>query len=55
MKHPLITLALIFSVFLFSSCDAIASIFQAGMTVGVIMVIAIVAIIIFVISRFTKK
>lgn len=39
--------------FLFSSCSVIEGIFKAGMGVGIFIVIAIIAIIIFVISKLT--
>jgi len=42
-------------VVLFSSCSAIEGIFKAGMGVGIFIVIAIIALVIFIISRFSKK
>ncbi|MGK4567873.1 hypothetical protein [Flavobacterium sp. 3HN19-14] len=39
---------------LFSSCEVIGDIFKAGMGVGIFIVIAIIAVIIFIISRFKK-
>lgn len=39
---------------LLTSCEAIGDIFQAGMTVGIIIVIAVVVLIIWLISRFRK-
>jgi hypothetical protein len=41
--------------FLFTSCSLIEGIFKAGMGVGIFIVIAVIAVIIFIISRFTKK
>ncbi|MFN2459009.1 MAG: hypothetical protein ABR502_12480 [Chitinophagaceae bacterium] len=37
-----------------SSCEAIGDIFQAGMWVGVIVVVAVVALIIWLVSRFRR-
>jgi hypothetical protein len=37
-----------------SSCELIGDIFQAGMAVGIIVVVAIVALIIWIISRFRR-
>ena len=37
-----------------TSCEAIGDIFQAGVGVGIFLVIAVVAIIIWIISRFKK-
>lgn len=42
-------------LFLFSSCSVIEGIFKVGLGVGVFIVIAVVALILFIISRFTKK
>jgi hypothetical protein len=38
----------------FSSCEAIGDIFQAGMTVGIIVVVAVVALVIWLVSRFRR-
>ncbi|MCA0349013.1 MAG: hypothetical protein LCH35_07105 [Bacteroidetes bacterium] len=40
---------------LFTSCSAIESIFKAGMGVGIFIVIAILAIIVYIISKFSDK
>ncbi|HQA73692.1 hypothetical protein [Flavobacterium sp.] len=40
---------------LFTSCSAIESIFKAGMGVGIFIVIAILAIIVYIISKFSGK
>lgn len=42
-------------LFLFSSCSVIEGIFKVGLGVGVFIVIAVVALILFIVSRFTKK
>jgi hypothetical protein len=38
-----------------SSCSAIESIFKAGIGVGIFIVFAIIAIVVFVVIRFGKK
>lgn len=56
MKKQILTAALfIFILTCFTSCDAIAGIFKAGMGVGIFIVVAIVAVIIYIMSRFGKK
>ena len=42
-------------VMFYSSCAAIEGIFKAGVWVGVIVVVAIIAVIIWIFSRFTKR
>ena len=37
-----------------SSCELIGDIFQAGMAVGIIVIVAIVALIIWLVSRFRR-
>jgi hypothetical protein len=50
-----LTLPLLFLVMLcFSSCEAIAGIFKAGVAVGIIVVVVVIAIIIWIISLFRK-
>ncbi|UPT71257.1 MAG: hypothetical protein M0D53_02290 [Flavobacterium sp. JAD_PAG50586_2] len=39
----------------FTSCEVIEGIFKAGMGVGIFIVIAVIAVIIWIISRFGKK
>lgn len=41
--------------FLFTSCEVIEGIFKAGMGVGIFIVIAVIAVIIFIISKFSKR
>jgi hypothetical protein len=43
------------SFFSFSSCQAIGDIFKAGVWAGVLLVVAIVALVIFIISRVMGK
>jgi hypothetical protein len=45
------TLILLF----FTSCEVVEGIFKAGMGVGIFIVIAVIAVIIWIISRFGKK
>lgn len=51
---PLFCLLFLFST-LFTSCELVQGIFEAGMAVGIFVVIAIIALIIFIISRFSSK
>lgn len=54
MKSLFSKVVLLFMIsFLFTSCSVIEGIFKAGMGVGIFIVIAIIAIIIFVISKLT--
>jgi hypothetical protein len=46
---------LVMSCFSFGSCQAIAGIFKAGVWSGVLLVIGIIALIIFIISRLSGK
>ena len=46
-------LALFLSTLL-TSCEVIGDIFQAGMTVGIVIVIAVIVLIVWLISRFRK-
>ncbi|MDD3005368.1 MAG: hypothetical protein PHH66_10720 [Flavobacterium sp.] len=39
----------------FTSCEVIEGIFKLGMGVGIFMVIAIIAVIIFIITKLNKK
>jgi hypothetical protein len=57
MKKTLLKLSifLIFCTLFLTSCSAIEGIFKAGMGVGIFIVIAIIAIIVFVAMRFSKK
>ncbi|MGV8877898.1 MAG: hypothetical protein ACOH2A_02580 [Sphingobacteriaceae bacterium] len=54
MKKITIPLLLTF-LFLFSSCEAIKGIFSAGVYTGVIMVVVVVALIIWLIAKFTGR
>ena len=49
----LCTLLLVLMVGL-SSCELVGDIFQAGMTVGIIVVVVIVALLIWLVSRFRR-
>ncbi|MDQ7961507.1 MULTISPECIES: hypothetical protein [Flavobacterium] len=45
---------LLLILFTFSSCEVVEGIFNLGVGVGVFIVIAIIALVIFIISRFKK-
>ena len=51
----LTTFFLLFISFTLSSCEAIAGIFKAGMGVGIFIVIAVVAVIAYIVMRARKK
>ena len=56
MKKQLQLAALfIFILTFFSSCDVITGIFKAGMGVGIFIILAFVAVIIYIMSRLGKK
>jgi magnesium-transporting ATPase (P-type) len=42
-------------LFLFSSCSAIEGIFKAGMWTGILVVVGIIALIIFILTRLGRK
>lgn len=48
-------ISLLLIPFLVTSCEAIKSIFKAGMGFGIFIAIAVVVLIVFVISKMTKK
>jgi len=48
-------IALFLAVFFFSGCQAIGSIFKAGVWAGVIGIVILVAIILWVVSKLNKK
>lgn len=51
---PLMVMLLLLTM-LFSSCEAIAGIFKAGVWSGVLLVVGIIALVIFIISRLAGK
>lgn len=56
MKKQIQFVALfIFIVTLFTSCEVVEGIFKAGMGVGIFIVIAVIALIIFIISKLGGK
>jgi predicted Na+-dependent transporter len=57
MKNTIlqVTSLLILCIVFLTSCSAIEGIFKAGMGVGIFIVVAIIAIIVFVAMRFGKK
>lgn len=48
------TILLLFVLVGFASCEAIGDIFQAGMSVGIFLVILVIAVIIWIISKVRK-
>ncbi len=50
-----LVLFLMAMVMTLSSCEMIGDIFQAGMAVGVIVIIAVVGLVIWLVSRFRRK
>ncbi len=54
-KQIQLAAVLTFILTFFSSCEAIEAIFKVGMGVGIFIVLAVVAVIIYIMSRFGKK
>ncbi len=52
INRALLLMVVLFTV---TSCEAIGDIFQAGMGVGIFIVIAVVVLIIWLISKFSRK
>lgn len=56
MKKQVLKMGLCFGLLtLLSSCEVIGGIFKAGMGVGIFIVVFIIAVVIYFISRFGKK
>jgi preprotein translocase subunit SecG len=55
MNKLVFILSILFLTFSLSSCAAIGEIFKAGVWVGVIIVVAVIALILFLISRGSNK
>ncbi len=56
MKKQTFTIALFMALLTtFSGCSVIGGIFKTGMGVGIFIVIAVIALIIFLVTRFGKK
>lgn len=55
MKNYSAFFLIIISSFLFNGCEVIGDIFKAGIWVGIIIVIAIIAVIAFVVKMFSGK
>lgn len=53
-KYITKTIVLFLAMILFSSCELVEGIFKAGMGVGIFLVLLVIALIIWVISRFRK-
>jgi hypothetical protein len=54
MRYSYLGMVLLVLVVTLTSCEAIGDIFQAGMTVGIIVVVVIVALVIWIVSRFRR-
>jgi len=54
MKNLQRILVLLIVLISFTSCELVGDIFQAGIGVGIFLVVAVIAIIIFIISKFRK-
>ena len=56
MQNKFTKLLIAFTILLtMNSCEVIGGIFKAGMGVGIFIVIAVIAIILFIVSRIFKK
>ena len=54
MKSIKLLVLLLLSTTIFSSCELVGDIFQAGMWIGVIIVIAIIALILWLLRKIRK-
>ena len=54
VRYSYLWMLLLVSMVTLSSCELVGDIFQAGMAVGIIVIIAIVALVIWIISRFRR-
>ncbi|MDX6192090.1 MULTISPECIES: hypothetical protein [Flavobacterium] len=53
MKNKTLQLTLVFVILLtFTSCEVIGDIFKAGMGFGIFLVVLIIALVVFIISKF---
>jgi hypothetical protein len=56
MQNRITKLIIAFTILLtLNSCEAIAGIFKAGMGFGIFIVVAVIAVILYIISKFFKK
>jgi hypothetical protein len=56
MQNRINKLLIAFAILLtLNSCEAIAGIFKAGMGFGIFIVVTVIAIILYIISKFFKK
>ena len=55
ITNSISTLLVVLATTMFSSCAVVEGIFKAGMGVGIFIVIAIIALIIFLIFRFGRN
>ena len=53
-KHISNSIVLFLVMILFSSCELVEGIFKAGMGVGIFLVLLVIALIVWLISRFRK-
>lgn len=53
-KFNYLWLCLVVLAVMFSSCEAIGDIFQAGMTVGIVIVVLIIALVLWLVSKFRR-
>jgi hypothetical protein len=53
-NHITKTILLFLVIMLFSSCELVEGIFKAGMGVGIFLVLLVIALIVWLISRFRK-
>lgn len=54
MKNTLYTTLLLLTTLSLSSCELVGDIFQAGVWVGVLIVVGIIALVVFLISKARK-
>ena len=55
MKILISIISILFSAFIFSGCEFIGDVFKTGIWLGVIIVVAVIAVIAFIAKSFSKK
>ena len=54
MKHPILLWTLLIVMVTLSSCDIVGGIFKAGIWVGIVLVVIVVALIFWLLNKFRR-